>query len=188
MNSEAKNLTRITGAAGGTGLAVGTDNDWLQIIGIVVAALSTILPIIERLLARKKDGPTALLAVLFAIGLATAGCGTTVNTATDGDVVSGWATNDHFTVTGGYNTETGDWSAGILVTFKAPPDAAVREALGEAGASPVVVDRSGKIVAVGTRGPVALAYVLPDYDRLNASHTFALELALRAGAVLTQAQ
>jgi len=87
MNSEAKNLARITGAGTGVGLAAGTDQDWLQIAGIVIAALSTLLPLLQKMFAKKDGGnsgagvppASAVLALLFFLP----GCATTLN---QGDV------------------------------------------------------------------------------------------------------
>lgn len=76
MNPESKTLARITGAAGGTGVAVGADQDWLQILGIIIAAISTIAPILQNILNKRK-GPPAILYLLSSIlVLSLTGCAT----------------------------------------------------------------------------------------------------------------
>lgn len=75
MNAETKNLGRIAGAAGGTGVAVGAEQDWLQIAGIVIAAISTILPILQKLFTKKPgaDGGNPALNLLLFCALASVG-------------------------------------------------------------------------------------------------------------------
>lgn len=177
MNPESKNLTRITGAATGTGLAVGVDNDWLQIIGIILAAISTLAPILQNLLAKKRQGNDRLpLLLLLSLSLLFLGCGTTFTANTDGSSISGSATNAQVEVGGGYNGETGEWHVGIAIHFKTWPDDDTKDALLDAGAHLQKDSSAGSV------------WILPGYDRTNPFHGRALELALARGAVLTGAK
>lgn len=175
---ETKTLTRITGAATGTGLAVGADQDWLQIIGVILAFISTLAPLLQKLLAKKRDGngSTLLLSLLLPLSLSLLGCGTTFTANTDGNSVSGSVTNSAVEVGGDYNGETGEWHVGIAIHFKSWPDDDTREALFDAGA------RFKK-----SQGETS-DWVLAKYDRTNPFHGRALELALKSGATLTGAK
>ncbi|MBK8255592.1 MAG: hypothetical protein IPK82_23380 [Polyangiaceae bacterium] len=180
MTCESKNLSRITGAAAGTGLAVGADQDWLQVIGIILAAISTLAPLLQKLLAKKRDGNDLplLLSLLLPLSLSLflLGCGTTFTANTDGSSISGSATNSQVEVGGGYNGETGEWHVGIAIHFKTWPDDDTREALQDAGAH-----------LKKSKGDTS-DWVLAAYDRTNPFHGRALELALKSGAVLTGAK
>lgn len=184
MNPETKNLSRITGAATGTGLAVGSDQDWLQVIGIILAAISTLAPLLQKLLAKKDpntpipkypNGGNSLLGILVlgCLGIFLLGCGTTFTANTDGSSISGSATNSQVEVGGGYNGETGEWHVGIAIHFKSWPDDDTREALADAGAH-----------LKKSQGDTS-DWLLEKYDRTNPFHGRALELALARGAVLT---
>lgn len=106
-------------------------------------------------------------------GVLLSGCGTTAAVNTNGHSVTGSVTNGNVGVTGTFDAATGEWSAGIVITFKTTPNEDTIRFLSEAGA---VAQRDGTV------------FLLPKYDRLNANHAVALEAALKAGAVLTQAK
>lgn len=176
MNPETKNLSRITGAATGTGLAVGSDQDWLQVIGIILAAISTLAPILQNLLAKKRQGNDRmlLLSAFFMLPFFFVGCGTTVNTQTDGTSISGSVSNGPVAIVGEYDGVTGEWHVGIQIQFvKGWPDDDTKDALLDAGAHLQKDSSAGSV------------WILPGYDRTNPFHGRALELALARGAVLT---
>lgn len=114
-----------------------------------------------------------ILTTIAATLLLLPGCGTTAAVNTDGHSVTGAVTNGNVGVTGTFDTVTGEWSAGIVITFKATPNDDTIRFLAQAGA---VAQRDGTV------------FLLPKYDRLNADQAVAIEAALKAGAVLTQAK
>lgn len=125
---------------------------------------------------------TVAMACLAAMLLALVACSTTggsvaVNT-TNGDTVSGTASvnvmsNVCVGVTGSYATN-GDWAAGIVVTFKSPPDAETTAAFRELMASGAAM--------MSTRSSGGPAYVLPKPDMTNPAVVRAMALARKAGA------
>lgn len=102
-----------------------------------------------------------------------------VNTNED-QTISGSVTSqvsDHVNVgvQGSGNPTTGEWTAGVVITFKAAPDQTTAWALEAAD-------------AVATRGGAPYQYVIPKADWGNPEFRQAMQLALKAGATITAAR
>lgn len=54
-NSLTKTLAPVAGAGTGVALATNASDDWIKILGIIISALSLILPIIQNILARRNQ-------------------------------------------------------------------------------------------------------------------------------------
>lgn len=105
------------------------------------------------------------------IGVNASPSGTNITAAVGWDISS----NATAHVTGSIDPTNGNWSAGVVITFKDPPNAGLLATLQQAGAQ-AVLHKDGRPHAV---------YVIPNFDFKNAQHIAALEAAQKAGASWT---
>jgi hypothetical protein len=157
-NSIAGSLTRHTLTAGGVAGLATTQDDLIKLLSLLVTVIGLVWSIWEKI-SRKGRGSSGegsnagvnLLLCGLGAGLLLAGCGTPgssvgVNTDQNGNISGSYttpiSTNADLTITGGGNPQTGDWNAGVVITFKDVPPPDVADYLASAG---FTTQRSGQI-------------------------------------------
>ena len=178
--------------------------DWTQIVAaigavIIIARLIVKLtptPADDTWLEKFIEGlkhiglnikTVALLLLLgvwcLGFGVLTTGCGTshptTINVGSTNGNVSGGVTTQITTninagVTGSYDPTNGSWTAGLVITFKEAPPAAVLQ----------LAETAGAVQTPNTKAQTPTRFIITRPDATSAAQTNFIEAALRSGATI----
>lgn len=174
--------------------------DWTQIVA-AIGAVIIIARLIVKLTPTPDDDTwlekfieflkhvglnvktVALILLASSFYLLTSGCGTphptTINVGSTNGNVSGGVTTQITTninagVTGSYDPTNGSWTAGLVITFKEAPPAAVLQ----------LAETAGAVQTPNTKAQTPTRFVITRPDATSAAQTNFIEAALHSGATI----
>jgi len=162
------------------------DSTNAELVGGLLTVIGAVWSIIIK--ARAPKIPVALLAILylpFSILVFSTGCGTTHPTTVNlgsangnvtGSVTTEIGTNFSGGLSGSYDPTNGNWTAGLVITFRETPPQAVLQLAETAGAQPVPVGRAS--------ARAASQFIITRPDVTSRAQVMFLEAALANGATL----